>query len=237
MADAIFDQFAQNYEDVHTKSITLSGEESIFFVELKMKLLSDYLDEKVVSPLKTLKIVDYGCGTGRAASFVKHYFPQSSFIGVDPSLKSIEVARKHFPEDTFQVLGTDGSIPEKEVDIIFAAGVFHHIPEAEQAGAVQHIMNALKPGGYFVLFEHNPYNPLTVRVVKSCPFDEGVILLKPKLSRSLLQGQDLLFEHQRYYFFFPNFLSFLRPLERWLRWMPLGAQYMIVARKPEAIHE
>ncbi len=234
MADAIFDQFAQNYEDVHTKSIALSGEESIFFVELKMKLLSDYFGEKAVSPLK---IVDYGCGTGRAASFVKRYFAQSSFIGVDPSPKSIEVARKHFPDDTFRVLGTDGSIPEQEVDIIFAAGVFHHIPEAEQAGAVQHIMNALKPGGYFVLFEHNPYNPLTVKVVRSCPFDEGVILLKPKLSRSLLHRQDLLLEHQRYYFFFPKVLSFLRPLERWLRWMPLGAQYMIVARKPEATHE
>ncbi len=234
MADATFDQFAQNYEDVHAKSIALSGEESIFFVELKIKLLREYFEERATT---NLKILDYGCGTGRAASFVKRYFPQSSFIGVDPSPKSIEVARKHFPDDTFRVLGTDGSIPEKEVDVIFAAGVFHHIPKAEQAGAVQHIMNALKPGGYFVLFEHNPYNPLTVRVVKSCPFDEGVILLKPKLSRSLLHRQAFLFEHQRYYFFFPKFLWFLRPLERWLRWMPLGAQYMIVAKKSEGVHE
>ena len=234
MAEATFDQFAQNYEDVHNESITLSGEESIFFVELKIKLLSDYFKEKASFPLK---IVDYGCGTGRAASFVTKYFPQSSFIGVDPSPKSIEVAQKQLSADTFRVLGTDGSIPEKEVDIIFAAGFFHHISEAEQAKALHQIMKSLKPGGHFILFEHNPYNPLTVKVVKSCPFDKGVILLKPKLSRSLLHRQDLLFEHQRYYFFFPKFLSFLRPLEKWLRHIPLGAQYMVVARKPEEAHE
>jgi hypothetical protein len=35
-----------------------------------------------------------------------------------------------------------------------------------------------------------------------------------------------------YRFLFPRSLRFLRPLEKLLLWLPIGAQYVVVARKP-----
>ena len=36
---AEFDKFAENYSDIHKKAVSLSGEDDLFFVELKIKLL------------------------------------------------------------------------------------------------------------------------------------------------------------------------------------------------------
>jgi hypothetical protein len=38
----------------------------------------------------------------------------------------------------------------------------------------------------------------------------------------------------RYRIFFPNALRGFRPLERWLTWLPLGAQYCAIAVRPQA---
>jgi hypothetical protein len=35
----------------------------------------------------------------------------------------------------------------------------------------------------------------------------------------------------RYRVFFPRFLRALRNLERWMTWLPLGAQYYVLAVK------
>ena len=34
-----------------------------------------------------------------------------------------------------------------------------------------------------------------------------------------------------YRLFFPNILAALRPIERYLAWLPLGAQYYVVSKK------
>jgi hypothetical protein len=82
-----------------------------------------------------------------------------------------------------------------------------------------------------VVFEHNPYNPLTVHAVKTCPFDANAVLIP---ARALLQhmkqaGFSTLV--RRYRLFFPGPLRALRHLERRLAWLPLGAQYYVAARK------
>jgi len=35
-----------------------------------------------------------------------------------------------------------------------------------------------------------------------------------------------------YRLFFPSFLGFLRPIERYLGWLPMGAQYRMFAYRP-----
>jgi hypothetical protein len=82
-----------------------------------------------------------------------------------------------------------------------------------------------------VIFEHNPLNPLTVHAVRTCPFDANARLIKAgDLVRSLeseqWQAADI-----NYHIFFPRILSALRPLEKSLRWLPLGAQFSVNARK------
>ena len=88
----------------------------------------------------------------------------------------------------------------------------------------------LKPGARFFLFEHNPLNPLTVRVVRNIPFDRGVVLLRPSYAVGLMQDAGFRASPPHYYFFFPRFLRTLRPLERFLSQVPLGAQYFVVGQ-------
>lgn len=229
-----FDSWAEDYSNILDKFTSKSGENSIFFVELKMKLLRDYFNNKANSHLK---ILDFGCGTGRTAKFVKKYFPKSEFFGVDPSKKSIAVAKKNYPKKnypnySFDTLDTKRGLNlKRKFDIIFSAVVFHHISPRQRKAALRQILNSLKDGGFFVLFEHNPYNPLVLKIVKDCPFDKGVVLIKPQQARYLFQEANLKIEKQAYYFFFPRFLSFLRWSERLLAGIPLGAQYMLVGRK------
>jgi len=223
-----FDEFAERYEETHSKSIYLSGEKSTFFVELKVKLLRYYL--KNLSN-QSINILDYGCGIGRSAPFVTKYFPKSSFFGVDVSKKSIAMARKYYPNYTFNYLNNKGKLEKNKFNIIFAAVVFHHIPPKERSKVLTNIYDALKKEGYFVLFEHNPYNPLTTKVVRDCPFDEGAILLKPGDAKKLFLNSHFKINRLVYYFFFPRLLSLLRKIEPFLASLPLGAQYMLIGKK------
>ena len=89
-----------------------------------------------------------------------------------------------------------------------------------------------KPGGLIAIFEHNPWNPLTVHAVNTCPFDENAKLIVARDMARRLDDAGWVSPQIQYNLFFPRALSLLRPLESWLSWLPLGAQYAVLARKP-----
>jgi hypothetical protein len=81
------------------------------------------------------------------------------------------------------------------------------------------------------IFEHNPWNPLTVHAVKHCPFDENAHLIRATelVERYRKSGWE---EPQvRYHLFFPHALAGLRRIEPYLGGVPLGAQYSVTAIK------
>jgi hypothetical protein len=81
------------------------------------------------------------------------------------------------------------------------------------------------------IFEHNPLNPLTVRAVNTCPFDANARLIRAKALRRSLQMAGWRDPAIRYHLFFPRLLAALRPLEPLLTWLPIGAQFSVVARR------
>jgi hypothetical protein len=88
----------------------------------------------------------------------------------------------------------------------------------------------LKPGGCIAVFEHNPINPVTRRLVADCAFDEDAVLLSLRETRDLLTRETgLSVRDSGYSLFFPHPLRRLRFLEAILRWLPLGGQYYVVA--------
>ena len=107
--------------------------------------------------------------------------------------------------------------------------VFHHIDAEHRLHWAREIRPTLRVGGAFVFFEHNPFNPLTLQVVRKIPFDEGVTLLTANQARSLLERANFKTSRPTFYFFFPAFLRTLRRIEPMLSWIPFGAQYFVVA--------
>ena len=84
-----------------------------------------------------------------------------------------------------------------------------------------------KPDGLVAVFEHNPLNPLTRRVVRSCAFDEGVELIGRRELEQLFRAASLTVADSEYLLFFPWRAE---AVERRLTWLPLGAQYVVAGR-------
>jgi SAM-dependent methyltransferase len=119
-----------------------------------------------------------------------------------------------------------------EYDFIFSACVFHHIAPALREPILQRLWQSLKPEGLVVVWEHNPWNPITRKVVKDCIFDKDALLLSI-VEMIRLQGRTIPNSKIGYRFvtFFPAALHKLQPLEAALGWLPLGAQWVFWAKK------
>lgn len=230
MAD--FDQVARDYEAICNASIEFSGESSEFFAAQKVSVLARFWDEERLP--RAGAFLDLGCGTGRTARLLREKLPDVRYTGIDPSSESIRVARERAPEGA-HFLPFDGRslpLPDASCDVVFAACVLHHVPPASRAALYAEIGRVLKPTGWFFVFEHNPWNPLTQYVVRSCEFDDDAVLLDAnELARGLrLAG----FERQRrgWVLFLPRSLRAAFPaLEGRLERLRLGAQYWTAARR------
>jgi hypothetical protein len=97
---------------------------------------------------------------------------------------------------------------------------------------VDYIYRSLRPGGWFALWENNPWNPGTRYVMSQCAFDRDAVTLTPPEAARLLQAGGLRVLRTDFLFVFPRFLKFLRVMEAGLARLPLGAQYQVLCRKP-----
>ena len=226
-----FNSYARNYDKIVEAAISASGESVEFFAELKGTLARNAIAPQVPSSM-----LDFGCGIGNTVRLLAQAFPEAVVTGVDPSQESIEVARERSSTDArrcrFVVQEkTRLPFPDESFDVGFASNVFHHIPRRDHPSWIRELRRVIRPGGIILLFEHNPFNPLTRRSVRLCEFDKGVELLRPSYTRDLLRGGGFVPEPPHYYFIFPRFLSALRPLERLVSSLPLGAQYFVRAQR------
>jgi len=230
MLEAEFDRFAEEYDRQHTDNIKLSGERPEFFHRYKI--------EDVVAVCRRIglaprRILDFGAGVGNSLAYLRQGFPDSEIVLLDPSARSLDIARSRFPgEADFRTF--DGhNIPFETgyFDLVFTACVFHHIPPNEHVPLLGEIRRVMSSGGSFFIFEHNPYNPLTVHAVNTCPFDENAVLIGARTLRKRLATAGFQNAGTTYRIFFPRTLSELRPLEKFLAKLPLGAQYYVHVTK------
>jgi SAM-dependent methyltransferase len=227
---AEFDLLADEYSMLHRENVAITGETPEYFSEYKIVDLAELLNRL---RLPATKILDFGSGIGNSLPYFHKYFPGSEITCADVSARSIEIAQTRFPGQEGYVLIDEGiPLPTASQDVIFSACVFHHIPHKEHLHWLAELGRITKPGGILAIYEHNPLNPLTVRAVNTCPLDVNALLIRggTLCERALRSG----WEDPRvdYKLFFPAILAALRPMERYLEWLPLGAQYRMMARKP-----
>jgi SAM-dependent methyltransferase len=226
-----FDQFADEYLATHAGNLKLSGESPAYFARYKIETLRRrWRTEGLAAPGA---ILDFGTGIGNSLPHFAEMFPGAALTGVDVSEKSLDLARRRFP-GVGTLIAYDGTapppLPPASFDLVFSACVFHHIPAAEHAGIFANLRGLLRPGGVLAIFEHNPINPVTRHVVATCPFDANAVLLPARRLRRIQAEAGFRHITVTYTAFLPGALRALRPLERWLGPLPLGAQYYTFAR-------
>jgi ubiquinone/menaquinone biosynthesis C-methylase UbiE len=233
MDTAEFDKFADEYQSIHARNIAISGETPDYFADYKMKDVTAEYYANCVAFGDSPAILDFGAGIGTSVPFVRKYLPQSKLTCLDVSARSLEIGQSRFGgQATFMSFGGK-NLPFRDdsFNIAYAACVFHHIDHAEHVGLLAELRRVLVPGGMLAVFEHNPYNPVTVKTVRECPFDEGARLIRARVMRKRANEAGFHSTRIRYRIFFPRWLRALRPLERQMTWLPLGAQYYALAIK------
>jgi SAM-dependent methyltransferase len=153
-------------------------------------------------------------------------------VGVDTSLRSLEVARQNHASERIQFLAVGQYRPVGAADLAYCNGVFHHIPPARRAEALRFLHQSLRPGGLFSCWENNPWNPGTRYVMAHCAFDRDAITLTPPEARRLLRSEGFRVLRTDFLLIFPRILKALRPAEKLVSRLPLGAQYHILCQNP-----
>jgi ubiquinone/menaquinone biosynthesis C-methylase UbiE len=225
---AEFDRFAHEYDQLLRQSVGVTGEGPEFFHEYKIRVLSLIAQKRGV-PAE--KILDFGSGVGNSTQYMRKYFPQAQLSGADVSERSLEVAAERFPGVSTGLRIEDNRVPAPDgaFDVAFSACVFHHIPHDEHIGWLRELRRATRIGGMLAIFEHNPLNPLTVRAVNTCPFDENAHLIRANELMRRFRESGWADVQTQYHLFFPHALSGLRGLEPYLAGIPFGGQYSVSA--------
>jgi SAM-dependent methyltransferase len=226
---AEFDQFADEYTATHAANIRMSGEDPEYFARYKIEEVRRRWTAS--GRAEPRAILDFGTGIGNSLPHLARLFPGAAVTGLDVSEKSLAVADRRFSGIATLVPydGAEIPLPAQSFDLIFSACVFHHIDAAEHAGIFAQLRRLLRPEGLMAIFEHNPVNPATRHIVATCPFDANAVLLSSaELKRSQTEAGFGKIE-VAYTGFFPGALRSLRPLERYMARLPIGAQYYTLA--------
>jgi SAM-dependent methyltransferase len=225
----VFDAFAKDYDRALESGLSLTGEGKTFFAEGRMHWLAKRLAQLEFDPESAL---DFGCGTGSATPYFFDILAVDSLIGIDVSAESLAAAvSTHGSERTRFCVACEFN-DQDSIDLAFTNGVFHHIEPVNRAEALGKIFAALRPGGMFAFWENSPWNPGTRWIMSRVPFDRDAQMIWPRSARCLLALAGFEVLSTDFAFVFPGFLARLRRLEPMLCKLPLGGQYMVLARKP-----
>lgn len=219
-----FDHVADSYADQLKTALGVFGGESDYFAHYKVELVSRTLKE---SSIKT--ILDYGSGIGSSIPYFKEFFPVAEISATDLSTESLKRLKAQHP-DVNVIQPND--LASHRFDLVFVSCVIHHMPVDSRSEEIDKLLNLVQSGGNIFVFEHNPFNPVTRRIVSKCEFDEGVVLVSKRHLRQLFASAQPSFDFQSSYcMFFPPVLKRFTFLDRFIGWLPLGGQHFLFGHR------
>jgi SAM-dependent methyltransferase len=224
---AEFDDFALKYEKTMERSCAVSGEIPDFYAKERM----EWCFRRLRPHLPVQTALDFGCGTGGSIGYFFDILGCRSVIGVDPSSESLLVAKHSHPNRDVRLNKPEDFIPSGNIPLAFCNGVFHHIPPADRLNALGYVRAALSDNGILAFWENNPWNPVVLYAMSLNEFDRNVETLSPLRAVRLLKQAGFRVLFVDFCFFFPHFARKLRGFEPALRLVPVGAQYLVAARK------
>jgi 2-polyprenyl-3-methyl-5-hydroxy-6-metoxy-1,4-benzoquinol methylase len=106
---------------------------------------------------RTLKILDYGCGSGSSTLALSRLFPNAAIIGMDFVGKYLRLAQlrmQHYGLNNaqFHQVPSSGRFSGFErFDLVFLNAVYEHLLPSERPVVLESLWKALKPGGSLIL--------------------------------------------------------------------------------------
>lgn len=162
---ALYAAVAHEYDDVFPRHV------AEHYIDKRTGLIKDLL------PLGGL-VLDVGCGTGQLASAIASV--GYDVFGVDLSASMVARARERGLAGTFAGITTALPFAPNSFDLALTVATLHHLETPERvATTVREMARVVKPGGFVVLWDHNPANPYWPILMKRVPQDSGDERLVP----------------------------------------------------------
>jgi SAM-dependent methyltransferase len=224
-----FDSYSDGYDagmDVFLKRI--SGENQVQFLLPKLRVVQQLFPNAEGE----LQILDFGCGTGDFTSLLAQSYPWAKIHGSDVSAGMLEQAKNLYPGLHEQFFHISPGMETKTLgqgiyDLVVAVCVFHHIPPADWQSSMESIRDLLKPGGSFLLIEHNPWNPGTRWIVSRAAIDKNAVLLSIPTASRHMDAAGLQAKSCHNFLFLPPRISISRQVDKVLARVPFGGQYAL----------
>jgi SAM-dependent methyltransferase len=222
-----FDNYAREYEALLRDPLRdkFAGG-SAFFIKQKCRIVASRLPRRSGRPLRVL---DAGCGQGTAFQFFDR--ADVHVFGSDISTLMLQGAASRGPvtvQEHYRLPFADDTF-----DAVFAFCIYHHIPDDGHVKHLRELKRVARPGGEVMIFEHNPYNPVTARIFARAPIDRGCHMIKPSALRRTFADAGFHGPLEQGYLLFvpePLYQAF-GAIEPSLSWLPLGGQYYVAGKK------
>jgi SAM-dependent methyltransferase len=227
---AEFDQYKDDYSAQIKRATSFFGKSHDYFIRAKADQLIKVLSGIEPSGI-AIRLLDIGCGHGLMHSLLVTSGLPLDVTGIDVAPGVIDLARRANPAIRYDVYEGDRLPYESgSFDAAVAITVVHHVPPPQWPGFIAEMSRVVRPGGVVVIFEHNPFNPLTAYVVRTCPLDKNAVLLSSRHLSRLMRQSGLQQVTAQFILFSPFESRFFKQFERGLGWLPLGAQYLATGR-------
>jgi SAM-dependent methyltransferase len=105
------------------------------------------------------RVLDWGCGPGRATQFMPALWPEATIVGCDIDAAAIGWATRHIPGAEFRLTGPYPPLPfaAGTFEVVVAASVMTHLTASVQRRWLREIRRVLAPGGVLVASVLGPY--------------------------------------------------------------------------------
>lgn len=232
----IFDSFSHDYEgNISHPLRRIFGIDQESLVNQKIRQLRNALESTGGIPTD-IALLDYGCGTGDFLRALSNDLQIGEGLGLDVSGGMIAEAQKRnsYSHIRFGVIGQSlTGVFESHFDIAVLSSVLHHVERENWGEVFSDIFKLLKPGGRLVIIEHNPFNLITQLVVKTTPVDKGVRLLRPREISALVKATGLIMSRAAYFLVYPPPWPASRTIDRRLKALPIGGQWVSVVSRSD----